>query len=218
MKETSELLNKGKPDEALQRLEAVPEEDRGIPEYPNIKGAILVFMRRFEEAKPAFEESLKLAGADVAKAFHPKFNLAEVSFVQKKWAEAEAAFKVLLGEPWRSVKFEGRPSSFPLIYFKICVCQIRTMRNADAAATYRELKGLSDDQAIVATEAVLVALDFQKKKTVEAMERMIKLRKEYSKEQLSLFEDTFVEMGWLKHIGDTGGAAKPDKRPAKDFD
>ncbi|MES2705361.1 MAG: hypothetical protein V4726_02045 [Verrucomicrobiota bacterium] len=208
--EVAALYGKGAFKEALKRLDEVPEEERKTYLYPNLKGSMLVALRRFPEARLLFKQSLELSAGVVENAYHPKFNLAEINLVEKKWAEAEAGFKELLREPWRSHKTPGQPSPLPLVYFKVGLCQITTKRNAQAAATYKELKGLADDQAAGASEAMLVALDFQQKSRPLAMKRLAALRKDRPKKEITLYEDSFVEMGWLKRIGE---AEKPAARP-----
>jgi tetratricopeptide (TPR) repeat protein len=213
-----ELLRTGKTDEALKLLDAVPEEDRQTPAYPNLKGAIMVYLRRFDEAKKVFEESKKLAGDDPVEGLRARFNLAEVAFVQKKWAESEAAFKSLLEEPYHSVKPEAGRASEPFLHFKIAVCQIWGKRGPEALETYKVIKALPGGEAAGAAEAVLVALDFAKKKKENAMLRLSRLRKDRPQNELTLYEDAFVETGWLKNIGDTGKKAAPPKKTAREYD
>ena len=213
-----DLLRTGKADEGLKLLETVPEEGRKTPAYPNLKGAILVYLRRFDEAKKEFEESKTLAGDDPVEGLRARFNLAEVAFVQKKWAESETAFKSLLEEPYRSVKPDAGRATEPFLHFKIAVSQISGKRGTEALDTYKAIKALPGEEAAGAAEAVLVALDFAKKKKESAMVRLSRLRKNRPQNELTLYEDSFVEIGWLKTIGDTGKKAAPPKRPAREYD
>ena len=133
--------------------------------------------------------------------------------VEKRWAASEAGFEELMKEPWRSYRGSDQLSSLPLIYFKVCLCQIRTKQDARAGATCRELKTLSDAQAAGAAEAVLLAPDFEQGKTAAARQRLETLRKNSAAKEVALYEDGFVELGWLNFISDTGKSPASKRLP-----
>lgn len=198
--EVGQLLGKRDAKGAMEVLDGVTGADRDSEKFHNLKGAIFVNIREFGRAKAEFALALKFAGDDISEAFHPKFNLAEIAFVTGDFETAGEEFKSLLKAPWRpGPKPGGRENStIALLYFKVAVCQIRRAQNAEAAATYRELKRLTSEEAKGAAEAVLVALDFEQKKTKEALVRLENLRKVMPQSEEALYMDAFMEMGWLR--------------------
>lgn len=198
--EVGQLLRKRDEKGALEVLDGVTGADRNSGTFHNLKGAVFTQIRDFARAKAEFTLALKLAGDDIRAGFHPKFNLAELAFVTGDFEAAGEDFKSLLKAPWRPIPKPGgrENSTIALLYFKVAVCQIRQAQNAEAAATYRELKSLTITEAKGAAEAVLAALDFEQKKVREATARLDNLSTLVPQSEMDLYMDTYMEMGWLR--------------------
>ena len=78
--------------DALQKLKDAEALAPTNPLIFNIRGSIYTGLRDFEKAKEAFEQAHKM----LPDAFEPDFNLAELLYVQEKYADAETAFAKII--------------------------------------------------------------------------------------------------------------------------
>lgn len=95
-------------DSALRRVEEAASVRPKDPVILNTKGAILIEMRRFPEARAALEQAI---AADPS-SFAPRYNLGEILTLEKKYTEAAEHYKALA----------STFSDVPLLRFKIYLC------------------------------------------------------------------------------------------------
>jgi tetratricopeptide (TPR) repeat protein len=76
---------------ALDRLDIADQIQPNIPDTWNMRGAIYAEQHAYERAGDAFEKAAKLNPGD----FWPPYNIAQLLLVEKKYAEAAAAFQKL---------------------------------------------------------------------------------------------------------------------------
>lgn len=93
---------------ALRHIEEAAAVRPNDPVILNTKGAILIEMRRFPEARTVLGQAV---AADPA-SFAPQYNLGEILALEKKYAEAAEHYKGL----------EARFGDVPLLRFKIYIC------------------------------------------------------------------------------------------------
>lgn len=129
----SRAFEEKKYDETLQLLQ---EADKITPNDPfvlNFMGAVYCKKKDYATALPWFEKSLA-ANPDY---FPARFNIGEVSFLEKKYAEALGYFSQML---------EKDPKN-SLLLFKCFLCQILLDQTDDAAKTLKRIKYPGDSPA-----------------------------------------------------------------------
>jgi tetratricopeptide (TPR) repeat protein len=176
--------------EKLNDLEAAVGDNHYIE---NLRGAVYTKMRNFKAARPHFTKALELAKGMEPESFHPRFNLAELDFVEKKWDDARASFQKLLKDP-------GKPgnASDPLIRFKIMICDLQQKKAADAEvlmSTFDQYD--ADSPAYYYGQAVKL---FVKNDKDGANDWLESAKRIYPKDINEVFNDSLVEMGWLETL------------------
>src|SRR5216684_620171 len=78
--------------EALKQLDAIDARQSDLAESQNLRGVILMRQASYDQA----EEALQKALAADPKFWNARFNLAEIPFLRKDWAEARKRFEALL--------------------------------------------------------------------------------------------------------------------------
>jgi hypothetical protein len=179
--------------EALEKLTTVEKITGDSHFVENLRGAVYTRMRDFKSAREHFQKAATLSAGGGAEAFHPRFNLAEIDFVEKKWEDAIAAFSKLLAD-------KGRPdqSSDALMKFKVMICEYQLKRAEKAqamAATFDQYDDASP--AYYYAEAVRC---FVEDKKDEATEWLESARRIYPAEVTEVFNDSLVEAGWLESL------------------
>ncbi len=193
MGEVSNYLRGVRWQEALEKLGEV-ELVTGPNHYiENLRGAVYTRMRNFDKARAHFTNALELAKGLDTEAFHPKFNLAELDFVTKKWEAARDAFQKLLKDP-------GKPGtgSDTLINFKIMICDVQQKKEADADLVFKSFDQYdADSPAYYFAQAVKL---FAKEDKEGASEWLESAKRIYPKEINEVYNDSLVEMGWLETL------------------
>lgn len=193
MGEVSNYLRGVRLQESLEKLNEL-ETAVGDNHYiENLRGAVYTKMRNFKAARPHFEKALDFAKGMEKESFHPRFNLAELNFVEKKWDDARTSFQNLLKDP-------GKPgnASDPLIKFKIMICDLQQKKMADAdvqMATFDQYD--ADSPAYYYGQAIKL---FAKDDKEGANEWLESAKRIYPKEINEVFNDSLVEMGWLETL------------------
>src|SRR4029079_15751227 len=78
--------------EALKQLDAIDARQPDLAESQNLHGVILMREGIYDKAEAALHEALRID----PKFWNAQFNLAEVPFLKKEWAEARNRFQELL--------------------------------------------------------------------------------------------------------------------------
>jgi tetratricopeptide (TPR) repeat protein len=186
--------------EALQELDKAEALNPGSPVFPNMRGSIYTTMRDFDKARGYFEESIKL----LPEAFEPKFNLAELFYVQHKYAEAEAAFAALLAA-YPRLREEVRH----LTQFKVMVCRLKQNHLPEAQqVAAKNFTFMDDTPAYYFANA---ALSFQKGNTDEANSWLGKARRIFKPEMNAAYFDSLMEAHWLNSLSVPERSVEEDK-------
>jgi TPR repeat protein len=82
----------GKSPEALKQLDAIDAQQPDLAASKNLRGVILMWQGKYDQAEAALTEAARLD----PKFWNARFNLAEISFRKKDWAEARNRFEQLL--------------------------------------------------------------------------------------------------------------------------
>src|SRR6202163_3560817 len=78
--------------EALKDLDAIDARQPDLAESQNLRGVILMRVGIYDKAETALMEALRID----PKFWNARFNLAEIPFLKKDWAEARNRFQELL--------------------------------------------------------------------------------------------------------------------------
>ncbi len=165
---------------AIGQLDAADKIKPNLPESLNMRGAIYTEKHDFEKAREVFQQALKLQ----PDAFWPKFNLAEILLMQKKAAEARAAFEKL---PASGVNRE-------LIEFKIILAYLLEGDDANAQAKLDKLKFPSDSAAYYFCHAAWEFAHHNEKEAKGWAQSGIDV---FGPQRCIVFYDSLADMGWL---------------------
>lgn len=183
--------------EALQRLD---EAEALAPELfmiHNLKGAVFVKMRAFDKAREAFQRAAELS----PRSFQPRFNLAELDFVQaaskvrKKedgadWEKARQSLESLLRPGMR-------PETRKLIVFKIIITLAAEGKYQEAEQRLSEFTYLDDQPIYHMSHA---AIEFAKGSKEEAQSWIDSANRIYPTAEMVTYLDSFIEMGWVESL------------------
>lgn len=179
--------------ESLETLNDIEKLTGDFHIVSNLRGAVFTKMRDFKAARAEFEKAVTLTKTMQRESYYPKFNLAEINFVEKKWPEARKAFSDLLTNS--NVPDTG---SRRLMEYKVLICQLQE-KQPDAA---REMAVKFDqyDNDSPAFYFANAAIAFSKDQKEEAEEWLASAGKIYPKEINDAFQDSLVEVGWLQTL------------------
>src|SRR3954453_1132470 len=99
--------------EALKNLDAIDARQPDLAESANLRGVIQMRQKDYPNAEKALQKAL---AAD-PKFWNARFNLAEIPFLQKNWAEARKRFEELLKGTASELQGDARE----LIEYKILI-------------------------------------------------------------------------------------------------
>jgi tetratricopeptide (TPR) repeat protein len=199
--------------DALQELDKAEALVPDNPVLTNVRGSIYTATRDFDKARACFEKSEKLLPG----AFEPRFNLAELLYVQESYGEAENAFVALLKE-FPRLREEVRH----LTQFKVIVCRLKQNKVAEAEEVTKNFTFMDDTPAYYYTKA---AFSFQKSDKDDAKSWIAKAMRIFNRTQNSPYIDTLMEARWVNSLGvppegaeaektpEGGTGAKPDLKP-----
>jgi Flp pilus assembly protein TadD len=184
-------FNQGKLAEAEKQIDAAEKVDAKKPEIPNLRGAILIKEKRYEEAAQQFNQALALDPN-----FYPaKLNLADVDLRQGKYAEATQLFEQLR---------QLDPGS-ELLQFKLALCALLAGDENRAAAIVDVMKFPGKTPAYYYAR-VAIALKRSQKET--AQKYLENVKKYYSDRQCDYFAQSLKEIDF-----NAPQPAQPDKIP-----
>lgn len=177
----------------LIQIEAITDE---LYLSYNLRGAIHTKLRSFDKARVAFQRSLELN----SNAIEARFNLAELDFVEKKFPEAEAAFRQLQID--FADYFANNTETARLVDYKLF---ISVLMQSEAPGDSKETQALAmfDTEAFDYLDDYPVyyysqaALSFFRENDEEAEEWTASAAKIYSKPVQTIYVDALVEMGWV---------------------
>lgn len=186
--EASKLVQGIRIQEALERIfeaEAIYADYHGLQ---NLKGAAYTKVRDFEKATQCFKRTLELN----PNSMEAKFNLAEMSFVEKQYEQALADFNQLLKD---NPRFPAQTRN--LLLYKIYLSTLLLDRDAEAEKMLAGFNYMSDTPEYYYANA---AKQFHAKDDEGAREWLKSASRIYDKGLQDLFIDSLVEVGWIQTL------------------
>src|SRR5213080_2040164 len=182
--------------EALKELDAIDARQPDLAESQNLRGVILMRQGIYDKAEAALHEALRID----SKFWNARFNLAEIPFLRKDWAEARNRFQELLSS--NASELQGEATQ--LIQYKILLTYLLEGKENMVDSLLAKFELSPDTPAVHYANA---AIALQQNKTKEAKDWMAQAEKNFSPQLNKLFAESLYEVGWLqKQPGQTRAA------------
>ena len=197
-------VNAGRYRAALKELDAIDARQPEMAAAKNLRGVALMRLREFGPAEKALRRARELD----PELWEARFNLAEVPFLEKNWAEARHRFEALAEE-------KGEQSQGPtgdLIQFKILLTWLLQGKEKQAGEILARLQQSSASPAFYCGKA---AFAFRQKDDTEARVALKAAEKSFSPDLYELFRESFYEVGWLEKVEDAPPVALEYISPAE---
>src|SRR6476659_5025774 len=179
-------LEAGDYGKTLEKLDALDARQPDVAAAKNLRGVALMRMGEYGPAEKALQKARELD----PDFWDARFNLAEVPFLAKNWAEARDRFIALGKEPNEQVQ----GATAELIQFKILLTFLEQNKEKEAQAIADRLKGSSVSPAFYYGQA---ALAFHARDETGARVSLRAAEKAFSPQLNKLFVQSFYEIGWL---------------------
>jgi hypothetical protein len=186
--------------EALQKLK---EAEAIVPDLfmvHNLKGAVFTKMKLYDNARASFTKAQQLH----PKSFHPKFNLAELEFVEAarkartgdtagaatQFASAQKLFETLIAAG-------SDVSTQRLMEFKVVICLLKQGLVDEAVKAVNAFSYIDDEPVYYLGQA---AVAFHKADKLDAQSWIDSANRIYPPQQVSIYMDSFIEVGWVETL------------------
>src|ERR1700730_5057169 len=173
--------------EALKDLDAIDARQPDLAESQNLRGVILMREGIYDKAEAALNEALRID----PKFWNARFNLAEIPFLQKNWAEARSRFQELLSNNVSELQGEAAQ----LIQYKILLTYLLEGKENMVDSILAKFELSPDTPAVHYANA---AIALQQKNAKEARDWMAQAEKNFSPALNKLFAESLYEVGWLQ--------------------
>src|SRR6202048_766603 len=194
--------------EALKDLDAIDARQPDLAESQNLRGVILMREGIYDKAETALQEALRID----PKFWNARFNLEEIPFLQKNWAEARSRFQELLSNNVSELQGEAAQ----LIQYKILLTYLLEGKENMVDSIVAQFELSPETPAVHYANA---AIALQHKNAKEAKDWMVAAEKNFSPQLNKLFAESLYEVGWLqKQAGQSRAALEvttPQERAAK---
>lgn len=171
--------------EKLIQAEAMVEDYAPVH---NLKGAAYTKLRDFEKAEASFMRAVELDPS----AFISRFNLTEIYFVSGKFESSNATYKKMLrNHP------DMPESTRALIRFKMLVGYLMQDDVASAEEILDTFNFFDDHPGFYFGKA---AMHYHADEEDEAKSWIVSANKIYPKNQIVIYTDSFVEVGWIENL------------------
>src|SRR6184192_1076759 len=182
--------------DALKELDAIDARQPDLAESQNLRGVIMMRQGIYDKAEAALREALRID----SKFWNARFNLAEIPFLRKDWAEARNRFQELLSS--NASELQGEATQ--LIQYKILLTYLLEGKENMVDSILAKFELSPDTPAVHYANA---AIALQQNKTKEAKDWMAQAEKNFSPQLNKLFAESLFEVGWLqKQPGQTRAA------------
>jgi Flp pilus assembly protein TadD len=188
----------GKFPEALKQLDAIDARQPDLAASKNLRGVVLMRQGNYDQAEAALTEAARID----PKFWNSRFNLAEIPFLKKDWAEARQRFEQLLSTGQSDLAKEASQ----LIQYKILLTYLMEGKSNMVDSVLAKLELSPDTPAV---DYVKAAVALQQKNQSEAKDRISAAEKNYSPQLNKLFAESLYEVGWLKKPEGEGRASLP---------
>ena len=181
--------------EALKQLDAIDARQPDLAASKNLRGVILMRQGNYDQAESALQEAARID----PKFWNARFNLAEIPFLKKDWAEARKRFEQLLSKGESDLAKEASQ----LIQYKILLTYLLEGNGNMVDSILAKLELTPDTPAV---NYVKAAVALQQKNEKEAKDWISAAEKNFSPQLNKLFAESLYEVGWLEK---PAGAARP---------
>ena len=182
--------------EALKDLDAIDARQPDLAESQNLRGVIYMRQGIYDKAEAALSEALRID----SKFWNARFNLAEIPFLKKDWAEARNRFQELLSS--NASELQGEATQ--LIQYKILLTYLLEGKENMVDSLLAKFELSPDTPAVHYANA---AIALQQNKTDDAKKWMAQAEKNFSPQLNKLFAESLYEVGWLqKQMGQSRAA------------
>src|SRR5438874_548134 len=182
--------------DALKELDAIDARQPDLAESQNLRGVIMMRQGIYDKAEAALREALRID----SKFWNARFNVAEIPFLKKDWAEARNRFQELLS----SNASELQGGATQLVQYKILLTYLLEGKENMVDSILAKFELSPDTPAVHYANA---AIALQQDKTKEAKDWMAQAEKNFSPQLNKLFAESLYEVGWLqKQAGQTRAA------------
>src|SRR5690349_4394316 len=177
----------GKFPEALKQLDAIDARQPDLAASKNLRGVILMRQGNYDQAEAALTEAARID----PKFWNARFNLAEIPFLKKDWADARKRFEQLLSSGESDLAKEASQ----LIQYKILLTYLMEGKSNMVDSIMAKLELSPDTPAV---DYVKAAVALQQKNESEAKDWITAAEKNYSPQLNKLFVESLYEIGWLE--------------------
>src|SRR6201987_5920857 len=184
--------------EALKQLDAIDTRQPDLAESQNLRGVIFMREGIYDKAEAALHEALRID----PKFWNARFNLAEIPFLKKDWAEARNRFQELLSN--NSSDLQGEAAQ--LIQYKILLTYLMEGKENMVDSILAKFELSPDTPAVHYANA---AIALQHKNNKEAKDWMAAAEKNFSPQLNKLFAESLYEVGWLQKQAGQARASLP---------
>src|SRR5205809_1270711 len=173
--------------QALKELDAIDARKPDLAASQNLRGLIYMRQGLYDKAEAALSEA---NGLDPT-FWNARFNLAEIPFLKKDWAEARKRFEGLLTS--NAAELQGEATQ--LIEYKILLTYLLEGNNTMVDSILAKFESSPDTPAVHYAKA---AISLQNQNVPEAKNWMIAAEKNFSPQLNKLFAESLYEIGWLQ--------------------
>jgi Flp pilus assembly protein TadD len=177
----------GKFPEALKQLAAIDARQPDLAASKNLRGVILMRQGNYDQAEAALTEAARID----PKFWNARFNMAEIPFLKKDWAEARKRFEQLLSTGQSDLAKEASQ----LIQYKILLTYLMEGKSNMVDSILAKLELSPDTPAV---DYVKAAVALQQKNEAEAKDWISAAEKNYSPQLNKLFVESLYEVGWME--------------------
>src|SRR5437868_9695240 len=193
---------------ALKQLDAIDARKPDLAASQNLRGVVYMRQGLYEKAEAALSEA---RGLD-PKFWNARFNLAEIPFLKKDWAEARKRFQELLTS--NAAELQGEATQ--LIQYKILLTYLLEGNDTMVDSILAKFELSPDTPAVHYANA---AISLQGQNIPDAKNWMSAAEKNFSPQLNKLFAESLYEIGWLqKQSGQQRPAVQllsPEERASK---
>src|SRR6266700_957298 len=184
--------------EALKQLDAIDARQPDLAASKNLRGVILMRQGDYDQAETALQEAARID----PKFWNARFNLAEIPFLKKDWAEARKRFEQLLASGGSDLAKEASQ----LVQYKILLTYLQEGNGNMVDSMLAKLELSPDTPAV---DYVKAAVALQAKNQSEAKDWIKAAEKNYSPQLNKLFAESLYEAGWLEKPAGEGRPSLP---------
>jgi Flp pilus assembly protein TadD len=181
--------------ETLKQLDAIDARQPDLAASKNLLGVILMRQGNYDQAETALQDAARID----PKFWNARFNLAEIPFLKKDWAEARKRFEQLLSTGGPDLAKEASQ----LIQYKILLTYLMEGKGNMVDSILAKLELSPDTPAV---DYVKAAVALQQKNQNEARDWINAAEKNFSPQLNKLFAESLYEVGWLEK---PAGTARP---------